>query len=79
MIKCHKNVNILEFCDNIWNRHEKCIQVSTNVPGIDSLIHEIHTKLHKFEKAKQSFAQYNQCLRSNIDNPQHHEATSQIG
>ena len=36
--KCHKsfkNVNILEFGDYIiWNHHEKCIQISTNMPSI---------------------------------------------
>ena len=32
--KCSKNVNILEFHDHIWNRHEKCIQISTNMPSI---------------------------------------------
>ena len=29
-----KNVNILEFGDYIWNHHEKCIVISTNMPGI---------------------------------------------
>ena len=31
--KRFKNVKILEF-DNFWNHHEKCIQISTNMPGI---------------------------------------------
>ena len=29
-----KNVTILEFGDYIWNHHEKCIEISTNKPGI---------------------------------------------
>ena len=29
-----KNINILESCDYIWNQYEKCIQISTNMPGI---------------------------------------------
>ena len=29
-----KNVTILEFGDYIWNQHENCIQISTNMPGI---------------------------------------------
>ena len=33
--------NILEFHDHIWNHHEKCIQKSTNMPGIGSLIRGI--------------------------------------
>ena len=32
--KIVKNINILEFGDYIWNHHEKCIQISTNMPGI---------------------------------------------
>ena len=36
-----KNVKIVEFHDHIWNHHEKCIQISTNMPGIGSLICEI--------------------------------------
>ena len=37
--------------DHIWNRHEKCIQKSTNTPGIGSLICEIDVKNLKCEKA----------------------------
>ena len=36
-----KNVNNLEFHDHIWNRNERCIQISTNMPSIGSLIREI--------------------------------------
>ena len=43
--KCSKNDNILEFHDHIWNHHEKCTQISTNMPGIGSLIHEIHVRI----------------------------------
>ena len=32
--KVSKISNILEFGDYIWNHHEKCIQISTNMPGI---------------------------------------------
>ena len=35
-----KNDNILEFHDHIWNRHGKCIQISTNMPGIGLVILE---------------------------------------
>ena len=31
----------MEFHDHIWNHHEKCIQINTNMPGIGSLIREI--------------------------------------
>ena len=27
-----KNVTVIEFGDYIWNQHEKCIQISTNMP-----------------------------------------------
>ena len=40
-----KNVNILEFHDNIWHHHEKYIQISTNMPNIGSLIREIAVKM----------------------------------
>ena len=40
-----KNVKIVEFHDHIWNHHEKCIQQSTNMPGIGSLIREIDIKM----------------------------------
>ena len=36
-----KNVKIVEFHDHTWNHHEKCIEISTNMPGIGSLIREI--------------------------------------
>ena len=39
--KKRKNVNILECYYHIWNHHEKCIQKSTNMSGIGSLIREI--------------------------------------
>ena len=42
-----KNVKILEFHDLIWNHHEKCIQISTNMPGIGSLIRELDIKISK--------------------------------
>ena len=40
-----KNVNILEFGYYIWNPYEKCIQISTNMPGIGSLIREIAVEI----------------------------------
>ena len=40
-----KNVEIVEFHDHIWNRHEKRSQISTNTPGIGSLIREIAIKI----------------------------------
>ena len=40
-----KNVKFVEFHDHIWNHHEKCIQISTNMPGIGSLIHEIAVQI----------------------------------
>ena len=45
VIQFHKNVNILEFQDYIWNHHEQCIQKSTNIPSIGSLIREIDVKM----------------------------------
>ena len=31
----------MEFGDYIWNHHEKCIQMSTNMPGFDEVFCEI--------------------------------------
>ena len=45
-----KNVNILEFGYYIWNPYDKCIQKSTNMHGIGSLIRKIDIKFQKFEK-----------------------------
>ena len=36
-----KNVRIMEFHDHIWNHNEKRIKISTNMPGIGSLIRKI--------------------------------------
>ena len=47
VINLVKNVKIVEFHDHIWNQHEKCIQISTNMPDIGSLIPEIHVKITK--------------------------------
>ena len=40
-----KNVKIVEFRDHIWNQHKKCIQISTNMPGIGLLIREIAVEI----------------------------------
>ena len=40
-----KNVKILEFGDYIWNHHEKCIEISTNMPGIGLEILRILLKI----------------------------------
>ena len=49
------NVNIFEIDEHIWNHHEKCIQKSTNMPGIGSLIREIAVKISEIEKANKMF------------------------
>ena len=40
-----KNVNILKFGDDIQNHREKCIEISTNMPGIGSLIRELDVQI----------------------------------
>ena len=42
---CVQNVNILEFHVHIGNHHEKYIEISTNIPGIGSLIREIDVNI----------------------------------
>ena len=41
LTKFVKNVRIVEFYDHICNHNEKRIQISTNMPGVGSLIPEI--------------------------------------
>ena len=35
----------MEFHDHIWNHHGICIEISTNMPGIGSVIREIAVKI----------------------------------
>ena len=51
-----KNVKIVEFHDNIWNPHEKYIEISTNRPGIGLLICEIASKVSEILESKHIFA-----------------------
>ena len=44
-----KNVKIVEFHGHIWNHHEKCILLSTNMPRIGVVIPEM--KCYNFKKA----------------------------
>ena len=43
-----KNVNILEFGDDIQNHHKKCIEISTNMPSIGLVIPEIAVEISEF-------------------------------
>ena len=45
--KIVKNVQILDFGDYIWNHHEKCIEISTNMPSIGLIICEIGFEFEK--------------------------------
>ena len=46
-----------EFHDHIWNHNVKCIQISTNMPCIGSLIREIAVKMSEMLEIKINFAQ----------------------
>ena len=52
-----KNVKIMEFHDYIWNHHEKCIQISTNMPGIGLVNREIAVTISEMGESKHGFAQ----------------------
>ena len=52
-----KKVKIVEFHGHIWHHHEKCIQQSTNMPGIGSLIREIDIKISEISEIKHVLAQ----------------------
>ena len=54
-----KHSNIPEFCDYIWNHHKKFKQISTNMPGIGSIIRELDVKMSEIWKKQNDFAQYN--------------------
>ena len=54
----------MECHDYIWNNNKKCIQISTNMPGIGPLIHEIAVEISEMWESKQTFAQLNQAPRS---------------
>ena len=41
LTKFVKNVEIVQFNYHIWNHSEECIQISTDMPGIGSLIREV--------------------------------------
>ena len=38
----------IKIVDHIWNQNEKCIQISTNRPGIGSVICEMWESKHNF-------------------------------
>ena len=52
-----KNDKIVEFHDHILNHHEKCIQISTNMPSIGLVIPEITCEMLEFLENKHNFAQ----------------------
>ena len=45
-----KNVNILEYDDDIQNHHDKCIEISTNMPGNDLKTREIGLRFMQKQK-----------------------------
>ena len=47
----------MESRDNIWNHHENCIQISTNMPSFGSLIREIPVKITEIGESKNTFDQ----------------------
>ena len=49
---------IVEFhADHIWNHNEKCIKISTNMPGIGVVIPEITCEMLELCENKHNFAQ----------------------
>ena len=47
----------MEFHDHIWNHNDKCIQISTNTPGIGSFIREIAVEISEMLESKHTFAE----------------------
>ena len=54
--KMFKNVNILEFGDDIRIHHEKCIEISTNMPSIGLEISEIAFEISEFLRKSKNVA-----------------------
>ena len=55
-----KKVKIVEFHYHIWNHNEKCIQLSTNMPGIGSVIREIAVNISEMSTILASFCSVKQ-------------------
>ena len=47
----------MESHEHIWNHHENCIQISTNMPGIGSVNREIAFNISEMSESKHDFAQ----------------------
>ena len=45
----------MEFHDHIWYHHEKCIQISTNMPGIRFIVFEIGFEIEEICENKRTF------------------------
>ena len=45
------------FHDHIWNHQVKYIQISTNMPGIGTVNHEIAIKISEMSESKHNFTQ----------------------
>ena len=45
LTKFVKNAETVELHDHIWNHHEKCIQISTNMPVIGSQLRKIGVQI----------------------------------
>ena len=57
LTKFLKNVKIIESHYHIRNHHEKCIQISTNMPSIGFVIPEITREMLDLLENKHNFAQ----------------------
>ena len=53
----------MEFHDHIWNHHEKWIRISTNKPGVGSLIREIVVNISEIMRKETQFCSVNHCPR----------------
>ena len=50
-----KNVNRIELHHFVWNRHGKCTQISTNMPDIGWVIHEIAFQILRILRKQRRF------------------------
>ena len=57
MFKMFKKFKIVKCHYYIWNQNEKCIKISTNIPGFGLSIHEIDVEISEVLGNKMTFAQ----------------------
>ena len=59
-----KNSKIIEYRFHIWNQHGKWIQMSTNMPGVGLVNHEIGIKILKTKRISHNETNGHVCAKA---------------